>query len=108
MDPFEFYLEAGEHTLTLDANREPMAISKITIYPFEEAPSYEEKLAEWKSAGLTEISLDEGIRIEGEQPTTISMQSMFPANDRTSALTQPQDPARIRYNILDYDKCNML
>ncbi len=107
MDPFEFYLEAGEHTLTLDANREPMAISKITIYPFEEAPSYEEKLAEWKSAGLTEISLDEGIRIEGEQPTTISMQSMFPANDRTSALTQPQDPARIRYNILDYDKCNM-
>ena len=77
MDPFEFYLEAGEHTLTLDANREPMAISKITIYPFEEAPSYEEKLAEWKSAGLTEISLDEGIRIEGEQPTTISMQSMF-------------------------------
>lgn len=107
MDPFEFYIEEGEHTLTLEANREQMAISKITLYPFEPAESYETKLAQWKAQGLTEQKLDEAIRVQAEQPETISMQSMFPANDRTSSLTEPQDPARIRYNILDFDKCNM-
>lgn len=107
MEPFEFYLEAGEHELTFEANREPMIIDTITIYPYIEASDYNEVAQGWVNDGLKLVHLDEPIKVQAEQPTTISMQSMFPANDRTSALTEPQDPSRIRYNVLDYANCNM-
>ena len=107
MAPFEFYLEAGEHELTFEANREPMIIDTITLYPYDPPAEYEEVAQEWVDSGLKLVHLDEPIKVQAEQPTTISMQSMFPANDRTSSLTEPQDPARIRYNVLDFANCNM-
>jgi len=102
IDPFEFYLTAGEHTITFEAAREPIIIKSIEFYPYTEEAPYEEVLQGWLDSGLTIVDDVEPIRVEAEKPTNISIQNIFPANDRTSALTVPQDPARIRYNILDY------
>lgn len=102
MDPFEFYLTEGEHTITFEAAREPLVVSNIEFYPYIEEAPYEEVLAGWKAAGYTEVGADvEPVKVQAEEPRNISIQNIFPANDRTSAITEPQDPARIRYNILD-------
>jgi hypothetical protein len=102
IDPFEFYLTAGEHTLTFDAAREPIVLSKIEFYPYTEEAPYEEVLAGWKAAGYQAVADAEPIKVQAEKPTNISIQNMFPANDRTSALSEPQDAAVIKYNIMDY------
>ena len=107
IDPFEFYLTAGEHTLTLDAARESMVIAYIELYPYEEEISYADFLSQHEGEIVTLDSLTDEQRqmldthYQFEKPETVSMQMMFPANDRTSAITEPQDPAVIKYNILD-------
>lgn len=106
MEPFQFYLEEGEHELTLTAAREPFVISEIKIYPYEGEPTYEEKLAEWKSQGIEEVTGVEQIKVQAELPDTVSIQSMFPGEERTSALTEPIDPARVRYNVMNVGSCN--
>lgn len=47
--PLIFHLTAGEHTLTLDAVKEPMAITALTFMAAPELPSYEETLATWQA-----------------------------------------------------------
>ena len=41
---FEFYLTKGEHTVTLEAVREPVGIGKISFIPVVNLPTYEEYL----------------------------------------------------------------
>lgn len=102
LDPFEFYLTAGEHTITFEAAREPIVLSSIEFYPYTEEAPYAEVLAGWQAAGYQVVADAEPIKVQAEKPTEISIQNMFPANDRTSALSEPQDPAVIKYNIMDY------
>lgn len=46
LDPYVFFLSAGEHTITLAENREPVQINSISFEKAPVAPSYEEYLAE--------------------------------------------------------------
>lgn len=47
--PLILYLEAGEHTLTFEAVKEPMAITSLTFMAAPEAAPYAEVLSAWKS-----------------------------------------------------------
>lgn len=105
IDPFEFYFSEGTHTITLEASREPIVISEIRLYPYTEEEPYETVLQGWLDSGLKVVEDVEPIKIQAERPDTISIQNMFPSNDRTSALSEPQDPTCIRYNIMDYGTC---
>ncbi len=100
IDPLLFYLTEGEHTLTLVSNRETMIIHSIEFYTYEEEISYDEWLKEMKANGAKEITECETIKIQAENPEYISVQNIIPSNDRTSSLTEPQDPAVIKYNLL--------
>ncbi len=108
IDPFQFYFSAGEHTVSFEAAREPIVISKIELYRFDEEPSYEDFLAQKKAEGVPVIDkLGDGIiRIQAENPRLVSNANLYPINDRTSALTQPQDPQRIRFNIVNSTTVN--
>ncbi len=106
MDPFELYLTAGEHTVTLDAAREPMAITQIEFYPYQAEDSYADFLAEMQANGVKVVEGVENIIIEAEHPDRVSNACLFPANDRTSSLTTPQDPTVIKYNMLDSSVVN--
>ncbi len=102
MEPFQFYLTRGTHTITIEATREPMIVEKFVLYPYETSIGYDEYLAEMKAQGVKEITdLEEPIVIQMEQPDLISHQNICPANDRTSALSMPQDPAVVKYNYVD-------
>ncbi len=101
--PLEFYLEAGENVLTLEAIREPMAIEKITFYTYEEPASYEEVKKEYEDKGYKAADT-EPIKLEAEMPDSVSAYTIYPIYDRTSAGTSPQDHAVIRRNTMGGDK----
>lgn len=106
IDPFQFYLTEGWHTVSLEASREPMLINSIEFYPYVEEKPYEEVLQGWLDSGLEVVTGVEPIRVQAERPDEISIAMLFPANDRTSAISEPQDPAFIKYNILDANTVN--
>jgi ABC-type sugar transport system, periplasmic component len=101
IDPFEFYFSQGEHTITFVGAREPIVISKIELYRYDEEMSYEDYIASYKAQGATEVTGVDTIKIQGEAPTLVSNACLYPTNDRTSALTEPQDPTVIKYNLLN-------
>lgn len=106
MDPFEFYFSEGEHTITLEAAREPMCISQITLYPYVEEAPYEEVLAGWLAQGLTVQDDVEPIKVQAERPTTVSERIILPGTERTSALTEPASPVNLRFNTGGASGCN--
>lgn len=101
IDPYEFVIEAGEHTLSLEATREKLVIESIKLVPYEDLPSYEEYLAEHSSAAATGA---EKIVIQAEYPDATSDSTIYAQNDRTSALTQPQSPSLSKLNSLGSTK----
>jgi len=103
VEPFQFYLEKGTHTLSLECVREPIAISEIRFAPVVTYPSYEEKLAEWQASGLTTPAIDP-IKLNAENPTRTSERVIYPIYDRASAITDPQDAALIRLNTIGAEK----
>lgn len=97
-NPFEFYLEAGENTITLEAVRESMAIQNITIYPYVDKVTYEDYIA-----GKSEAVAD-AIYIAAETPSATSDYTVYPVYDRKSAVTEPQHHTKIMLNTIGGEK----
>ncbi len=55
-DPLLFYLEEGEHTLSLEQIDQPVGIGNVTICPPEDIPSYARVLEEYEAKGYRETS----------------------------------------------------
>lgn len=95
---FYFYFEAGENTITLEAQKEPMAVSSITVREHEGMISYEQYLADCKAKGYTTAPEGSKIYIEAEHYTHTSDSTLYAISDSTSSITSPQDPL---YQILN-------
>ncbi len=102
--PFEFYFTKGEHTLSFDASREPLIIKKFTIQPSSDVKTYEEVLNEYEEKGYTSANTDKIIKLDAELPLATSEQVIYPVNDRTSPLTDPQHSTAIRLNSIGGEK----
>ena len=78
MDPFEYYLTAGEHTITFEATREPMVISTIELYGYHDEKTYDEYINDLKAQGVKEIAtVDEPIKFQAEKPYAVSNASTY-------------------------------
>ncbi len=109
VEPLEVYFTEGEHTLTFEAVREPVVFSTMTFKPYEELPTYEEVLAEYKANGYkpvedAKILVEAEISSDPEHPILVSEQTIYPLNDRSSPITSPQDPAKTKLNTIGSDK----
>ncbi len=100
--PFEFYFEKGENTIALEGVREDVLISAIRLYPYEDLPTYEEKLAEYAAKGYTEGT--DKIHLDAETPSAVSDYTIYPIYDRTSAITEPQHATLIYRNTIGAEK----
>ncbi len=98
-DPFEFWFEAGENVLTFEAVAEDMAIGTVTVYPMEELPSYKDYIASLPAAKGTDK-----VVIQGEEPYRNSSSTIYPVEDRSSALTYPCDTHRVMLNTIGGEK----
>jgi ABC-type glycerol-3-phosphate transport system substrate-binding protein len=103
LDPFEFYLEAGENSISLEGIREEVDIKEIIIRGYEETPSYEDVLQSYADAGYTAAEA-ETIHLDAEMPSAVSDYTIYPVYDRTSAITEPQDSVKLIRNTIGSDK----
>ena len=87
---FFFYLEAGEHTITLEAQKEPLALETITLRERESLLTYEKYRAMHVDMGHTVAPENAVIRLEAEYYSATSSSTIYGQNDSTSAITSPQ------------------
>ncbi|MBO5907755.1 MAG: extracellular solute-binding protein [Clostridia bacterium] len=98
---FKFYLAEGTHTITLEAEREPVIIKSIEFVPAEDGGSdvisYRDylELHSGKSAAGGSITV-----IEAEFPDSVSDASVSASNDNTSAITYPIAPNAQLFNVI--------
>ncbi len=104
VEPYEIVFEEGTHTLSLEATREEMIIDSITLYPYEDLPTYEEVLAKYEKNGYAPAEGAEPIVLQAEFTDATSDKTIYPANDRTSALTYPQSPSLSKLNYIGSTK----
>ena len=98
-NPFELYFKAGKNTIGLEAVRESVVISKIRLYPYEDKISYAQYIGNHSATEGTDI-----IHINAETPDKVSEYTIYPVYDRKSALSEPQDAAKIRLNSIGGEK----
>lgn len=96
------YLEAGEHTLSLIANKEKLELFEIRFVPAKSPVSYSEYIKEHKSSADAQEA--EVICVEAENMTEKSSSTIYPVSDKSSSSTYPQDPVKTRLNIIDGGK----
>ena len=95
---FAFFLEAGkEHEISLSGSREEVAIKSISLVPVQAEEnrvlSYAEYLAKYADKPNNAVAGGTITLLEAEFPTNVSDTSVYPANDRSSAINSPSSPS---------------
>lgn len=98
-DPYYFYFEAGQNTITLESVREPVLLEKIELVSVQEHPSYEDVYAGYTANGYQKIE-EPIIFVQGEELLYSTSPTLYPLNDRTSPLTMPSDPSLVKLNTI--------
>ncbi len=102
-EPLSFYFEGGvEHTISLQAVREPLAIKSVKLVKVEDEITYEEYLS--KYSDKRDYTGSESYRVQAEYPVTTSGNTIYSLNDRSSSYSEPQDASLIRLNQIGGDK----
>lgn len=98
-EPFQFYFEKGENTVTIEGVNEPVALKAVTLKAVKEMATYEEYLAAQTGSAATGEGLTYLQRIEGEDASLRSESSLYAKYDRGSAITSPYS---VNKTILNY------
>ncbi len=98
-EPLTVYLEQGQNTLTLTAEREPMLLRQLTLQSPTVLRSYEQVRAEYEAKGYTEAA---GVlrQIEGEAARYKSSPTLYPLSDTSTCATEPYVPSVIKLNTI--------
>ncbi len=102
-EPYLFYMNKGDNTLTFEADNEPMLISKVVVGAATERPTYEQ-YAE-SNAGKAEGAEAKGFMqlIQGEDSTLRSESSLYAKYDRSSPTTSPNSVTTTKLNYVGGD-----
>ena len=98
-DALYFYLEKGSNTITLESIQEPMVIGQLIFGQEPEVISYQQYQAANEQAGYMAAE-GKPIKLQGELASYKSDSTLYPVTDRSSPLTEPQDPAKTRLNTI--------
>lgn len=89
-EPYMFYLEAGENTITLTSIKEPMIIDQIEVLSVIETPTYEAYLENLKATyGEPNLKKQTTGPIQAEKATYKSSPTLYAITDRSSSNTTP-------------------
>ena len=97
VEPYRFYFEAGQNTITLIGINEPLVTRSIALVPIEAPLSFSEFMAQnaYPPAPSGFYS-----RVQGEDSTTRSSPSLFPLFDSSSGATDPPSASLITLNMI--------
>lgn len=97
--PLEFYLEKGEHTITIESIQEPFGIESIAIEPLQTVKNYEQVQKQYAQENKKETT-GQAITVEGEQATYKSTNRLSPGMDFSSSNVTPIDPYHQKANVI--------
>lgn len=95
-DPLWFYIEKGDHTVTLNSTKAKFAINSMKLYQYQNPEAY-------KAPSDSELSKNEDagiIKLEGEEAAYKTDRVLYPTSDKNSYLTSPSDPNKTKYNTI--------
>ena len=98
-EPYAFYFNEGENTLTLKAVNEPIVICAMTLTPVVKYQEYAEYLASQPQVEMTEEGKNYSQTVQGEDSRLRSAPSLYARYDRSSAKTVPYS---VTNTILNY------
>lgn len=103
VEPYSFYLEAGENTITFEATKEPLVIGQITIANKVAAPTYQEYLN-----ALTNKNVIDGYykMYQAELTSHTSSTTLIAQSNRSSANVTPYSVSEIKYNTIGGETWN--
>ncbi|MEE0946122.1 MAG: extracellular solute-binding protein [Acutalibacteraceae bacterium] len=98
--PMEFFMSAGNHTITIVVNSEALAIKSVALtVPDSSAPTYKELAEEYAAKGYKSAT-GAPIVIEGENADLKSTRSLVPYADNSSNLVTPSSPTISQINYI--------
>ncbi len=98
-DDMQFYFTAGEHEIALSGVREGLLLKSLSLFLTEDKQSYADYFASVKDD--VNNSANAGVfYMEAEKPIMVSDSSVYPANDRSSAITSPSDASAQLLNVI--------
>lgn len=98
-DELLFYFDAGEHTLSLEAVKEPAMYGNLRLYRKAPLKTYAQVKKEYQKNKYPVIK-GEGQLLEAEENIIVSDYSIYPKADRTSGYTSPQNESKIVLNSI--------
>ena len=105
--PYRFFFKAGENTLTLGAENEPVIIRSLTLVPVKEYLTYDEYVkAQPQDVAMTDEGKAYLQTVEGESSPLRSSPSLYARYDRSSPATVPNDVAHTVLNSIGGDPWN--
>lgn len=97
-EPYRFYFEKGENTLTLLGVNEPLALKRIVLTAVAEDVTYEGYLAAVRKDLISGEAWAD--KIQGENAVLRSEQSLYATYDRSSPTTQPLSLSNTILNMI--------
>ncbi|MDD6811597.1 MAG: extracellular solute-binding protein [Lachnospiraceae bacterium] len=98
-EPLCIYLAKGKHTISMNAQREPMLLRRLLLTNKEDVKSYEEVKKQWDAAG-GQNTTGVNIVIQGENATRTSSQMLYPKQDQSSPAVYPASAKELLNNTI--------
>lgn len=105
--PYQFFIPAGNNTLSLKAINEPMILQGITLLPAREYASYEEYASKLPQVQMSEEAQHWLLKVQGETARFRSSPSLYARYDHSSPATEPYSVTNTILNYIGGDSWNM-
>lgn len=102
-EPYAFYFNEGENTLTLRAVNEPVILCGLTLTPLVRFDSYADYLAAQPEVNMSEEGKNYSATIQGESAEVRSAPSLYARYDRASSQTVPYSVTNTVLNYIGGD-----
>ena len=105
-EPYQFYFQAGENTITLEAVNEPVILRAIKLMPVAQQQDYVSYLAAQPQVEMSEEGKTYSSTLQGESAYLRSSPSLYPRYDHASPVTEPYDVSKTVLNYIGGDPWN--
>ncbi len=99
VEPYRFYFDKGETTLSLIAVNEPMIVRAVRLTPVQSEPVYADYRAAQPDVSMSDDAKNYTQIVQGEQSSMRSSPSLYARYDRSSPVTVPMS---ITNTVLNY------
>ena len=105
-EPYRFYFQAGENTLSLKAVNEPVILRAIKLVPVQADKDYAAYAAAQPQVEMSEDAKNWSVTLQGEAADLRSSPSLYPRYDHASPVTEPYDVSKTVLNYIGGDPWN--